>query len=93
MGMTEKATPPGARFDQIIGEIYCAWGTLAYQAGKYMFSFSGGAVLMTCPLRIGDGNRKSPPSSIVGLLLLPFNPLRGLLHLMESLEARVKDGI
>ena len=55
-GDDRKATPPGGRFDQPTGGMICARGTLAYQVGGVVFSSPVGAVLMTSPPEIGDGN-------------------------------------
>ena len=44
-------------------------GTLAQQVEKYVSPSPEGAVLMSSPPETGDGNRKSPPPSIVGLLV------------------------
>ena len=48
----------------------CVQGTLAHQVGRYIFPSPEQTVLMTTPPETGDGNPKSPPPSIVGLLLL-----------------------
>ena len=68
-GNDSKATPLGDRLDLIPGGNNCVRGTLAHQVGGYVFPSPEGAVLMTSPPETGDGNRKSPPPSIVGLLV------------------------
>ena len=46
----------------------CVQFTLAHQVAGYIFPSPEGTVLMTSPFETGDGNPKSPPPSIVGLL-------------------------